>query len=183
MVNLNIGHSMNTAQYQDPVFINNAGLIILAPFLANLFEKCGLTSNNEFINEQSKNKAIHLLDYAATGNTTNNEHQLIINKLLCGMSVSDPIMDNINLSNEDKEIVDGLLIAVLQQWTVLKNTSIEGLRNSFLQRDGRLEEGEEQYCLKVSSKAFDILLDQLPWSISNIKLYFMKKPFLVEWRS
>jgi hypothetical protein len=169
-------------EIQEVFFIRNAGLIILSPYLETLFEKCGLTNNNEFIDNQSKFIAVRLLEYAATGTTGSEENELVINKLLCGLSVLDTIGVNINLSNENKEILDGLLNAVIQHWTALGNTSIDGLRESFLQREGRLEEHEEQYHLDVEQRAYDILLDHIPWSFHNIGLKWMEKNILVEWR-
>lgn len=169
-------------EFLDPIFIKNAGLIILSPYLGMLFEKCGLMLQGEFINEESKFKAIHLLEYAATGETGKEEHELVINKLLCGMNVTDPVERNIELSDTDKEIVNGLLTAVTQQWKPLNGTSIEGLQLSFLQRDGKLEEENEQYFLRIEQKAFDMLLDQISWNITRIKLSWMQKMLIIEWR-
>ncbi|MGF1586731.1 MAG: contractile injection system tape measure protein [Bacteroidales bacterium] len=179
--NFNI-QDLVSQEIQEVFFIKNAGLIILSPYLETLFEKCGLTINNEFIDKQSIFIAVRLLEYAAIGKAGSEENELVINKLLCGLSVLDTIVVNINLSNENKEIVDDLLNAVIQHWTVLGNTSIDGLRLSFLQREGRLEEHEEQYNLNVEQKAYDTLLDHIPWSFHNIGLKWMEKNILVEWR-
>jgi hypothetical protein len=166
----------------EPIFVNNAGLIILAPYLGLLFEKCALMEHGKFHDQESKYSAVHLLEYAATGESGNEEHELIINKLLCGMSITDPITVNVGLADEHKEIVDSLLKAVTQQWSALYNTSIDGLRTSFLQREGKLEETDDQYHLKIEQKAFDMLMDQIPWNIRKIKLSWMEKIMQVEWR-
>ena len=169
-------------KFEDMIYINNAGLIILAPFLGLLFEKCALMEHGKFHDQESKYSAVHLLEYAATGESGNEEHELIINKLLCGMSITDPITVTVGLADEHKEIVESLLTSVTQQWSVLKNTSIDGLRTSFLQRAGKLEETDDQYHLKIEQLAFDMLLDQIPWNISKIKLSWMKKLIQAEWR-
>lgn len=169
-------------EFLDPIFIKNAGLIILAPYLGMLFERCGLMQQSEFTNDESRFKAVHLLQYAATGKTGKEEHELVMNKLLCGMTITDPVESNIALTENDKEIVNGLLTAITQQWKPLSGTSIEGLQVSFLQRDGKLEEEEELYFLKIEQKAFDMLLDQISWNISNIKLSWMDKNIVIEWR-
>ncbi len=167
----------------NPIYIKHAGLIILAPYLKMLFEKCQLfNTGGEFKDNQSRQKAIHLLEFAAFGHNEYQEHDLVINKVLCGMELSDTIDRSIYLSDSEKDIVNSLLKAVTQQWGALKETSISGLRETFLQRFGRLEEEEEQYYLKVEKKAFDMLLDQIPWNISTIKLSWMKKMLVVEWR-
>lgn len=168
--------------FSKAIFIKNGGLIILAPYLGMLFEKCGLTLNGEFIDELSKYKAVHLLEFAASGKSGKEEHELVINKLLCGMLITDTVDRNIELDVKDKEIVNGLLTAVTQQWKPLNGTSIDGLRTSFLMRDGKLDEGEEQYFLKIEQKAYDMLLDQISWNITQIKLSWMKKILIIEWR-
>jgi hypothetical protein len=66
---------------------------------------------------------------------------------------------------------------------VLRNTSPDGLRGTFLIRSGKLclRDGGD-WSLQVESNSFDILLDQLPWGISMIKLPWMEKMLWVEWR-
>jgi hypothetical protein len=36
--------------------------------------------------------------------------------------------------------------------------------------------------LSVEAKAFDMLLEQLPWSYSTIKFPWMARPIYTEWR-
>ena len=168
--------------FENSIYNHNAGIIILTPFLSTLFERCELMEHGKFHDLESKYRAVNLLEYAATGNTGKEEHELVINKILCGMAISDPLDRNIELSNNQKETVDGLLTSVLKQWTVLSNTSIDGLRETFLQRAGKLEENDDQYHLKVEQKSFDMLLDQIPWNINQINLSWMKKSLKTEWR-
>lgn len=170
-------------EFLDPIFISNAGLIIIAPFLHVLFQKCELIEPSGFKDELSKYKAIQLLAYAATGKTSREEPELVINKILCGLDLTAPLNRVEELETNEKEIVDSLLKAVTQQWSPLKETSIEGLRQSFLQREGRLIEEEGQFVLKVEQKPFDMLLDQIPWNISKIKLSWMQKILEVEWKT
>jgi len=169
-------------EYSDPVFITNSGLIILAPYLKILFERCGLMEDSAFNDEPAKYKAIQLLSYAATGKTSQEEQELVINKVLCGLDLMAPLAKAEELTELEKETVDGLLTAVTQQWTALKETSIDGLRQSFLQRDGKLVE-EESFFLKVEQKSFDMLLNSIPWNISKIKLSWMQKILEVEWKT
>ena len=49
------------------VFIKNSGLIIFHPFLTNLFEKTRLMYNNSFKDDESRSRAVHLLQYIADG--------------------------------------------------------------------------------------------------------------------
>ncbi|SRX73502.1 contractile injection system tape measure protein [Aequorivita antarctica] len=169
-------------EFLDSLLINSAGLIIIAPFLPMLFEKSGLMQDSRFRDAESLYKAIHLLEYAAAGSTIVNEQDLVIHKVLCGISIKTPIDLSITLSDTDKELVESLLLAVIQQWTVLGQTSIAGLQETFLQRKGRLEEDADAYFLRVEQKAFDMLLDQIPWNITTIKLGWMQKTLNVTWR-
>lgn len=169
-------------EFIDPMFINNAGLIIIAPYLGMLFQKCGLMENSEFKDEHSKHKAVQLLSYASTGDIHQEEHELVLHKVLCGLYVSTPLEATEKLSDTEKQTIEGLLKAVIQHWTALGNTSIEGLRESFLQRQGKLEEEENRYYLQVENKSYDMLLDQIPWSITKINLSWMHKILQVEWR-
>ncbi len=168
--------------FTDPIFIKNAGLIIMSPFLGTLFEKCGLIKDSEFIDEESKYKAVHLLEFAVTGKKATQENELVLNKLMCGMKVTDPVDITITLTEKEKETVDSLLTAITQHWKALNGSSIDALRSTFLERDGKLEEDTNEYYLKVEQKTFDMLLDQIPWNISKIKLSWMKKLLQVEWR-
>lgn len=166
----------------DPIFINNAGLIILAPFLGSLFEKLELMDGSVFKSKASKSKAVHVLNYLATGKNSQEEHELNLNKILCGLNIYAPLDEVTELEEAEKEIANSLLLAVIGHWSVLKETSIQGLRESFLKRNGKLIEEDGQFLLSVEQKSFDMLLDQIPWNISKIKLSWMQKMIEVEWR-
>ena len=58
---------------------------------------------------------------------------------------------------------------------------MDGLRSSFLEREGRLSEGEQGWQLQVQRVGFDVLLDQLPWGIGCVSLPWMNRPLFVEW--
>ena len=167
----------------NPIFVDNAGLVLLAPFLGILFDKCGLTQANAWVNNAAHHKAAHLLQYAAFGDSKKEDPGWIINKVLCGIPINLPIDQNIKLSKEDKEVVDSLLFTVTQQWSIIKGTSIDGLRTSFIQRSAKIEEEEEQFYMMVENQSYDMLLDQIPWNITKIKLSWMHKILQVQWRA
>ncbi|MCH2233070.1 MAG: contractile injection system tape measure protein [Crocinitomicaceae bacterium] len=164
------------------IFVKNAGVVILAPYFTRLFDRIGLLSNGAFTDEDARAKAICCTHFLATGKLPEAENELVLNKILCGADIRTSINLISNVTEEEIEIMNGLLNAITQQWTPLKNTSIEGLRDSFLNRDGRIGEDDEYFYLKVEIKAFDMLIDQLPWSINLIKSSLMTKPLNVEWR-
>jgi hypothetical protein len=110
------------------------------------------------------------------------EHQLVIHKILSGVPVQTPVAPVYTLTNAEIEASESMLNGLMQNWPGFENTSIDGLRESFLQSEGRLQKSDEQWTLTVQVKAFDVLLDRVPWSISMIKLPWMKKLLRVEWR-
>ena len=87
------------------------------------------------------------------------------------------------LDETGQELVDGLLGAVTRQWSALGGTTVAGLREAFLQREGILEYQTDLIRLKVMPKAYDMLLDRIPWSYGVVKFAWMPKPVHVEWRN
>ena len=165
------------------VFIDNAGLVILHPFLNSLFEKTGLLHNNNFINDEAKCRAVHLLQYMVTAQEQLPEYLMPLNKILCGVPDEMHIDRFIELRQEEKKEADGLLQAVIEHWAALKNSSAEALQETFLQRRGKLSFIEEDHFwkLQVDRKGVDMLLDKLPWGYSYLQLPWMKHPLATEW--
>jgi len=174
--------SNNLEQTQNQLYITSAGLIIMAPYLGMLFDKCDLLIDGVFKNKNSQFKAIQLLNYSATSNEFSGEHELAIHKILCGLELTEPVENLSVITENERAVCDSLLAAITEHWTPLNNTSIDGLRTTFLQRDGRLEENEDAFFLQVEQKSWDMLLDQIPWNITKIKLSWMPKTLDVQWR-
>jgi hypothetical protein len=97
------------------------------------------------------------------------------------MAYHEVIERSIELNELEKETAKELLYVVTQQWEKLKNTSVDGFQTSFLQREGTLTLTEEGWTLVVESKAYDLLLQTLPWGLSFIKNSWMEQPIFVEW--
>lgn len=167
---------------QDKIYVANGGLVLIAPYIGRLFTLLALTEKGEFIDEQAREKALHLLQYIAYGREGALEFQLGLNKILCGMKTTTPLSHRLVLTHEDKDTADGLLTGVIQNWTGLGNTSNDGLRQTFLQREGVITLEKEAWKLRIQPKAFDVLLDSLPWSFGVIKLPWMERVMHVEWR-
>jgi hypothetical protein len=166
----------------ESIFINHAGLVLLHPFLNIFFKYLKVINGKQFISFDEQQKAVVLLYFLATGKDEFQEHELVIEKLLCGCPLEFPIDPQIILSAEELNECDLLLKEVVAQWQILKNTSPDGLRINFFQRQGKLFTRNNEPCLLVESNVLDVLLDHLPWSISVIKLPWMPQPLKVEWR-
>ncbi len=167
----------------ESIYVSNAGMVILSPFIPMLFERLGLLEDGKFKDDSSAQKAVHVLQYAVTGKEGAEEQNLALNKIICGMSIQDTIEKHIAITPEEKELVESLLKAVIAQWSTIGNTSVEGLRETFLCRDGSLNIEEDSYTLSVEEKTFDMLLDHIPWGIGTLKLSWMQKLIHVIWRN
>jgi hypothetical protein len=163
-------------------FIDNAGLVLLAPFLPRLFTMMELTEDGKFKNREAQIKAIFLTQYAVFGDGEFPEYALQLNKILTNFKTGIPIPRKSVLNEEDKNTVDGMLQGVLQNWGRLTNTTPAGLQEGFLRREGRLEEQEDTYLLTIEAKAYDMLLDHVPWNFRTVKFSWMKKALQVKWR-
>lgn len=166
---------------EEMLFLNNAGLVLLTPFIQTLFERAGIIENHNFISDEKRSMGVLLLLHAATGESKLEIPELLLPRVLCGLSIGQKMDYNSKPGEQNIELVEGLLESVIEQWKVMASTSLEGLRESFIQRPGKLINEDDRFILKVERKAFDILLDQLPWSINIIKLPWMSNPIYVNW--
>jgi hypothetical protein len=169
------------AETGETLYVNNAGLVLLNVYAKRLFDRFKLLDKKEFKSDEAKEKAVLILQYLASKDDQPEEHELLLNKVLVGMPLAAPLKFNVKLTDEEKEICEGLLDAVIKNWTALKNTSRDGLRTSFLLRNGSLKKEETAWQLKVEKKAFDILLNKLPWGYTMIHNPWMEFPLLTEW--
>ncbi|MCZ8285859.1 MAG: contractile injection system tape measure protein, partial [Bacteroidia bacterium] len=165
----------------EQVYIQNAGMILLHPFIATLFARAGLTKDGVFAGEAAQSKAVQLLQYAVAGTEQDPEHELVLNKVLSGLKPEDVLIHTTDLTTEEKELINGMIHAILMQWDKMKNTSLEGFRNSFLMREAYLFQTDESWVLRVEQRGYDIILQTLPWSFGMIKFSWMNKPLIVEW--
>lgn len=163
---------------QEPIFITNAGLILLHPFLARLVRTVGYADGDRLTNPD---RAVHLLHYLAAGTLPEAEWQLVLPKILCGLPLKRAVDPTQLPAEEAKAGADEMLRAAIDHWAALKNTSIDGLRTSFLQREGRLIQYEEYWSLRVERRPYDLLLDHLPWGIGTFRLPWMAERMAVEW--
>jgi len=160
-------------------YVENAGLILLHPFLKSFFKNCGLLNESNTIND--KTLAVHLLHFLATGKEGQFEHLQLFEKFLCGVPINHSISREVKISKELKAKSTELLTAVLSHLPQLKSSSIDLLRNEFLQRPGKLILKENKVKLIIEQKTVDILLKNIAWNISLIKLPWLKNMFTVDW--
>jgi hypothetical protein len=163
------------------IYIRNAGLILLWPFLKNYFAALGLLAGEKFKSTEEQHKAALLLQYALDGKKKFAEHQLPLNKILCGLPVDEPLRTDLKISKKEIEETEELIESAIETWKAIGKVSVEGFRQSFLQREGRLQQTENGWNLKVERKTIDVLLDKIPWMISMVRLKWMKQMIYVDW--
>ena len=166
----------------EPIYVNQAGLVLLFPFIDLLFTNVQLTDNRAFIDETARTKAVHLLHYLTTGKAAAGEYDLTLEKILCGVPLGMPMERDVILTENDRNAANNLLLSVIKHWTALGTCSVAGLRETFLQRSAKLTvSADENWRLQVERRTVDVLMDRLPWGCSMIKTAGMSRFMVVEW--
>ncbi|MEC3881884.1 contractile injection system tape measure protein [Parapedobacter sp. 10938] len=164
-------------------YITNAGLVLVYPFIASLWQSMGFLDDAQQLFPAAKGKAATSLQYLAYESpTVADESELPLNKLLTGLlptTFVDPSLFE-PTAQVDREL-ETLLEALITHWKVLRNTTIAGLRETFLQREGKLTPQASGWLLQVDTRGVDVLLTSLPWPIGMIKLPWMDNILRVEW--
>lgn len=171
----------------EPIRVENAGIVMLWPFLSRYFELLGLLRAGRFVDFDAQSRAVHLLHVLASNEIARHEAQLPLAKVMCGIVPAVPLAPGADRPRDAREIElsEGLLNGVKQNWDKLRGTSVEGLREAFLMRAGRMRRedvAESSWRLDVETKAYDVLLDTLPWNLSIVRLGWMTDLLTVHWR-
>lgn len=183
-------------------YLQNSGLIILWPLLANCLETLGWYDPNAKILHQKAQVAC-FLHYLTTGELPESEHLLTLPKLLSDYPLSSPL--HCQLSNVAMQQMAHLwqleamrmLTAVLaylrpkQSDPATLNTAtsdiqaqqqgVQWLRALLLQREGKLSYRHGRWVLDIKPQATDVLLTKLPWPLTVIKLPWMPQALQVNW--
>jgi len=164
---------------EEAIYISNSGLILLHPYLKLFFSRLNLMDNDAFVDEGARARSVGLLQFLVTGLSEWEEHHLVLNKVICGFSIGEPVETAFDFTDEEIDTSEGLLKAFMGHWGVPK--SIAGLRGDWLIRDGRLITKEEKWELAVEKKPYDLLLRSVPVGLSIINFEWMRKPISVQW--
>lgn len=171
-------------QTGEHALVADAGLVLCAPFLPRLWQRLGLlrADGQAFATSASAARAVQLMRLLATGRTDTPEHLLVLPRLLCALPEHLALDAELQPTPAEREALDGLLLAMIRHWQRLGRTSPAGLRETFLSRPGQLERADTHWRLRVESRPFDMLLDDLPWSFKTVRLPWMPEVLHVEWR-
>jgi hypothetical protein len=160
-------------------FIGQVGLVLLSPFLPAFLKKVSYIGvKGELL---KPNEVPILLHYLTTGESAAPEWKLILPKILSGLRPGQHCETRMQPSKKIDAQITELLKSVITYWETLKNTSPEGLRETFLVREGELKFKNGFYYLFVETKTVDILLNYISWNYTTVKLNWMKQILFVEW--
>ncbi len=163
-------------------YLLNAGLVLCWPYLATLFDRLQYVRKKQWIDVKNQERAIQLVGFLASGKMHQEEPELLLPKFMCGWPLSKPVARSIELNQAETDQAEHMLEALISNWKILKTTSVMGLRDGFLLREGKLfKEDKLQWRLIVEQKSIDLLLDHLPYTISVIKLPWIKPILKVDW--
>ena len=166
----------------DEIYISNAGLVLLWVFLQRFFEIQGLLEGKSFRDFEAQSRAVRLLQFLADGEEEEApEFLLPLNKILCGMPLDEAPHPQPPLTKEEREACEEVLTAAIESAPIMGKVSFDGLRHSFLLREGVLRKQSGYWLLRVEKETHDIVLGRLPWPFNFIKLPWMGSSVQVEW--
>ncbi len=164
--------------------VQDAGLILLWPFLQGFLDKLGLLSGDSLASPGAAHEAAHCLGELVAGRPGAQDTALALAKLLAGLAPSTGLVPPPEPDPDRIALGQGLLVAVCQHWTPMTDSGPDGLRLGFLRRFGTLHPstGDAPDQLVVEPQPQDLLLDMLPWPYNDIRLPWMARPLRVQWR-
>jgi hypothetical protein len=173
----------STGRWADEaITIEDAGLILLWPFLSGFFKTLELlTPKRAWRDTAAPHRAALLLDHVARGTLIAEEAHMPLIKLLVGLpiqAVLDPVAP---LDAAERAACRSFLEAMLEHLAPLGRLTLEGLRGSWLLRPGLLERRDGLPLLRIERRGYDVLMDRLPWPRDWVRLPWMAEPLRVEW--
>ena len=166
----------------DELYVEDAGLVILWPFLDRFFLRVGLLDDERrFIDEPASMQAIALLAQLASEDPDPPEFTLPLAKLLVGRSPTDSFTLARPLAGPHIDECERLLAAVIAHATILRDMPVASFRATFLRRPAALTTRDGAWTLQVEARTHDLVLARFPWAWSWVKLPWMPDPLRVEW--
>jgi hypothetical protein len=163
--------------------VGTAGLCLLWPFLPRFFTRLGLLDDRSsaFATPARQHRAVLLLHHLATGETTAPDFALALPKALCGLPPLAPHDALEPITEAEAGEARLLLDAVIAHAGCFGDISPDGLRGSFLMRDGILTTRDGAWLLRVERVTADALLARLPWTTEWVRQPWMQAAMRVEW--
>lgn len=168
-------------ELREGIYIGNAGLLLLWIFLKPFFTAVKLLQDNQFINQAAAKRAALLLQYLIDPQLEFSEAELPLNKILCGIELSEPLEKQLDITVHEQAECDKLFQAVIAHWPVIGRVSKHYWKEQFLLRNAVIRDRDAHWLIQVERSTHDILMDSRSWPISVIRLPWLEKYISVEW--
>jgi len=166
----------------DEIYVEDAGLVILWPFVERLFARTGLlTPERDFRDEGARTRGLALLAELAFADPAPPEYLLPLGKVLCGLSPEDPFFPDEPPTAEQLAECGVVLTAAIGHAGLPGEWSAHRFRTAFVHRPGTLSAPEGTWRLAAQGEPQDALLPRLPWSWGWVRLPWMPGPIQVDW--
>ena len=166
--------------------VHNAGLVLLTPWFPRLFSMLGLLNDEkrDLKDMDARIRAIFITQYLVTFEDREyKESDLAFNRILVGCPFYEPLPPKMELTEQEIQTIESMLNGVKSNWTKMQHTSVLGFQHNFIERSGRMEQKDNKWMLTVESRAYDVLMDSIPWSYSRVQFPWSTMPIQVSWRS
>ncbi|MBY0445043.1 MAG: hypothetical protein K2Q15_07540, partial [Burkholderiales bacterium] len=160
----------------------DAGMVLLWPFLPELFSRCGwTTANGRWQNPEAQLKAWRAL--ATLAGRSEDDEQGHSTRMLVGLEIDEPVAHAPQLSESEFEHLITASAAIKNAWAsaISPMPFRTGLRPLFLRRNGIWRTSQSGWQITVQTAAQDILLAKLPWSLSIIMLPWLDQLITIDW--
>ena len=175
-------------EMEQEIMVDNAGVLLLFPFLSRAFKMNNWLDDinpRKFKDEPSRIRAIFFLQYLVYGKEDKYpETALFLNKVLVGGNFNTPLPSQLDLTDAEKHLADSMIEQVKSHWDKVRNISSTAFRQSFLQRKGKLTYISEhkKWTAKIEERAYDVLLQSLPWNYKLCPIVYSNEMIEVIWR-
>lgn len=161
--------------------VTNAGLVLLYTFLKPYLLKATNLSEQELEHPENRVRAAQLLHFLCTGHSGTPEHQMVFNKILCGVPLYQPIPARLIITSKIRKNAHEVLQTVITHWSILKCSSIAQLRELYLQRSGVLEKTKTGWTLHFEKKSAAWLPEQVLLGVQQFTTPFGNQQITVGW--
>ena len=164
---------------------DDAGLVLLWPYLGTFFQQVGLLKDQQFIDEAAQLHGARLLMHIAYGPALMEADYLGDIAACANVLVGLPVETWVEVeavTAEQQACIDALLGSVIGHWAALKGMPVSGFRELFLLRQGMIEVGDGGLSMGVQKQPQDVLLRVCPWGVGTVVLpWFECCVFRVAW--